>query len=220
VEPSLVILTLLHLLVFVYWLGGDLGAFYSSTIITDAKQSVAARAAAAKVLANIDMAPRTALILTLPTGVSLALAKGWIETASWVAPTLWAGALLWLALAWIIHLKHLAPASPGRRLDLYVRWAVLSGLAVAAAAPALLGVELPIFLRLKLAILAAAIGLGLLIRMVLAPFGPAFAAMLKTGATAETDAAIAGALAKGRPIVIALWTLLLTAAILGLATPV
>ena len=46
----LAVITLLHVLVFVYWLGGDLGAFYASTILTDKKQPVPVRATAAKVM--------------------------------------------------------------------------------------------------------------------------------------------------------------------------
>jgi hypothetical protein len=217
----LALVTLAHVLILVYWLGGDLGAFYSSTLLTNPAKPVAARAAAAQVLANIDMAPRSALILAAPTGFSLALIKGWWQAPDWAQIALWAGSLAWLVLAWIIHLKHLAPASPWRRVDLTIRWLVMITLALVALAPQLfpLTADIPLFLRLKLAILAAAIGLGLLIRVVLAPFGPAFGAMVKDGATPQTDAAIARSLTYGRPIVIVLWSLLLCAGFLGIATP-
>jgi hypothetical protein len=216
------LITLLHVLIFVYWLGGDLGAFYSSTILTDAKQPVAARAAAAKVLSNIDMAPRTALILAAPTGLSLSFAKGWWDAPHWLLVVLWIVALGWLALAWVIHVKHLAPSSAWRRLDLVIRWLALVKFTLIALAPQILPFvgELPLFIRLKFAILAAAIGCGLFIRVTLAPFGAAFGGMLKNGATPETDAAIAKALDQSRPIVLILWALLLCAAFLGIATPV
>lgn len=207
--------TLLHVLVFVYWLGGDLGAFYASRIVTDPTQAPAARGAAAKVLANVDMAPRTALILAFPTGLTLVALKGWADVAPlWIAAA-WAVSLAWLALAWTIHVRHLPPAALVRRIDLAIRWAALALLAGLAIGPW----EAPVFIRFKIALLGAAIVCGLVIRARLAPFGPAFAAMLSQGSTPEGEAVINRSLAGARPFVMAIWTCLLLAALLGLATP-
>ena len=118
----------MHILVFVYWLGGDLGVFYSSTILTDTKANPQGRIVAAKVLAQVDMAPRTAMILTLPTGISVAALKGWAEVPTLALVAVWAFALFWLALAWIVHIKHLPAGSAIRKLDLVIRWAMIGGL--------------------------------------------------------------------------------------------
>lgn len=211
--------TLLHLLVFVYWLGGDLGVFYSSTILTDTRQPVAARIAAARVLAQVDMAPRTAMILTLPTGLTLAVHKGWLVLGPFVVSLIWVGALLWLALAWTLHLRHLGPNSLFRQADMAIRWGLIAGLLILAAnlwphAPAL-----PLYLKAKCAILAATILCGLLIRRALGRFGPAFARMVEHGARPETDRDIQQALDESRPLVVTIWLLLLVAAFLGLAKP-
>jgi hypothetical protein len=215
---------LLHVLTLVYWLGGDLGVFYSSTILTDRSRPVAARAAAAQVLAQVDMAPRTAMILSAPTGITLADAKGWWSLPDWAIALMWFFMLGWLALAWAIHVRHLPPGSPWRQLDLFIRWAAivkLIALALGLSGGWTMGLveELPLFIRVKLAILAGAIACGLWIRRALSPFGPAFAAMLRDGATPETDAAIASALDRSRPAVVVIWVLLLAAAFLGLWTP-
>jgi hypothetical protein len=211
---ELALITLLHILVFVYWMGGDLGVFYSSTILTNPKVSKDGRVAAAKVLAQVDMAPRTAMILTLPTGAALADLIGWWELSDLGLIAIWAGSSVWLALAWTIHLKHLAPNSIWRRLDLIVRW----GLIVALLAGAITG-PFVVFLKLKFAILAATIGLGLWIRKALGPFGSAFVQMVQTGPTDQTDAVIARCLNQSRPAVVCIWILLLCAAFLGLAKP-
>lgn len=218
-EWHLTFVALLHVLVLAYWLGADLGAFYASGIVVDDKASPASRLTAAKVLANLDMAPRTALILALPTGVSLGRAKGWFELdVTWVL-ALWAAAAVWLILAWAIHLKHLSPKHPVRRLDLLIRWVVLAGLAITGVGGLAGAVDLPLFVILKLLILAAAIALGLMIRVALGPFGPAFAEVATGSPSAEANAAIRASLAKAKPAVIGLWVLLLTAAFLGLGTP-
>lgn len=213
------LVTLLHLLVFVYWLGGDIGSFYSSTILTDPKRSPVQRAIALTILNNVDMAPRSCLILALPTGLTLGFVKGWLGAMPAAAVAgVWAVALVWLGLAWATHLTH--GTKPGvKKADMVVRSAAM----VACAAMGLGGlmglVALPLFIAGKLLILAGAIGLGLIIRAVLKPLFAPYAQMMKTGATPQTDAAIAGVLARSRAVVVTLWVLLLAAALLGLATP-
>lgn len=213
------LITLLHVLVFVYWLGGDLGAFYTSRMVSDPARPAAARIAAAQALSALDMAPRTALILTLPTGASLAGALGYITLSLSALIVIWALSLGWLWIAWRIHLKHLAPAAGMRRLDLAIRWAVLSGLVVTGAGVLAGAVDAPLFLGLKLLILAAAIATGLWVRRLIAPFGSAFTALVTDGASAEGDRIIATALARARPAVMLIWLLLLAAAFLGFWRP-
>jgi hypothetical protein len=207
-------LTLLHILVFVYWLGGDLGVFYSSTILTNTKTSPQGRIIAAKVLAQVDMAPRTAMILTLPTGLTLAAQVGYLSIGVPWLVGIWFLGLGWLALAWHIHLKDLPPSSVLRKADLLVRVALI----IALLAWATLG-ALPLFLALKLAVLASTIALGLLIRRALGPFGAAFGTMVAHGPTAQTDQIIAQCLNQSRPAVVTIWVLLLVAALLGIAQP-
>jgi hypothetical protein len=210
----LALVTLFHILVFVYWLGGDLGVFYSSTILTDTKANPQGRIAAAKVLAQVDMAPRTAMILTLPTGLSVAALKGWVQVPTLGLVAVWIFALAWLALAWVVPVKHLPTGSAIRKLDLAIRWAMIAGLISYAA----LG-GVPLFLALKLIIVAITIGLGLWIRKALSPFGPAFMDMVTSGPTSQTDATIAKSLNQSRPAVVSIWILLLAAAFLGLYQP-
>ena len=68
----------------------------------------------------------------------------------------------------------------------------------------------------KLAIFAAMVACGLIIRVNLKPFGPAFGALMTTGPTPEVNAAIASSLARCRPFVVAIWAGLLVNAMLGL----
>lgn len=216
---DLAALTLLHLLVFVYWLGGDLGAFYASFTLSDANAAPAARLAAAKVVANVDMAPRTALILALPTGATLAAAEGWWALSPVAQGSLWIACLLWLALAWRLHLKHAPPGSALRVLDLAIRWSALAALAGAGAAALVGALDLPLFLALKLLLLAAAIGAGLAVRGALKAFGPALGRLAAGDAGPETNAVIAGGLARVRPAVVLIWLTLAAAAFLGLWAP-
>ena len=213
------LVALLHVLVFVYWLGGDLGAFYTSSIVSDPRRSRDARVAAAQALADLDMAPRTSLILAFPTGLTLAVVKGWAALPPAALAAVWLVMLAWLWLAWRIHRHHLTPANFWRRLDLIVRWSVLTGLTLLGVAVLWELLAWPFFLGLKLLILAAAIAAGLWVRVLLAPFGPAFSAWAVAGPTPEGDAVIARTLSRVRPAVMAIWTLLLAAALIGYWKP-
>jgi hypothetical protein len=214
-------LSLLHILIPVYWLGGDLGAFYSSGFLIDPKRSVPERMMALTILNNIDMAPRTTLILALPTGQLIARAKFWIALP-WIAVlAAWLGALAWLAVAWALHVKHGAPAPGLKRVDLAIRWTVLAALTLAGFLGLVHRIDLPLFVALKLLILAGAIALGLLIRRLLVPLFAPVAEMRRTGAASLAgDRAIAGVIARTRPAVLLIWVLVLAASLLGLARPI
>lgn len=209
-----------HLLVFAYWLGGDLGAFYTSAYMVDAKRSRGERLLALKVLGDLDMAPRTALILTLPTGVTLAGLKGWLPAPPLTLAAVWILGMGWLALAWRIHLRHSGTASLDRRADLIIRWLVMVALVVAGLA-ILLTRAAPLFLGAKILLLAACVMLGVAIRGVMSPLGGAIAVLAgPSGPTLESDEVIRATLARARPLVVCLWTLLIAAALFGAAKPV
>jgi len=217
--PELALLTLLHVLVFVYWLGGDLGAFYASRFLTAEGVSPDCRLLAARIVGDVDMAPRTALILMLPTGLILARQTGYIDLG-WTL--VWGTALVflvWLALAWFRHLRHgRAPAWTGM-LDLSLRWLTMAGL-VAIAIAALTGhADWPLFLSIKLILLAVAIALGLLIRRVLSPLGPALAALAGRQDVATGEAQLRTLMTRARPLVMMIWACLLAAAFIGLWKP-
>lgn len=218
-DIGLSLLTLLHVLIPVYWLGGDLGAFYGSNFMVDPKRTVPERMMALKILNNIDMAPRTALVLAFPTGFGLAVAKGWLDLpASW-AIVVAVAFLAWLALAWAVHLKHGPQGAGLKRLDILVRYVVLAGL-VAGAMLGLSGeITVPLFVSLKLLVLAACITLGLIVRRQLVPLFPAIIQMRESGPTPETDRVIAAVNARARVSVLTIWVLVLIACFLGIATP-
>jgi len=206
---------LLHLLVFVYWLGGDLGAFYASGLLADSRRGPTARATAANILMNVDMAPRMGLIFAFPTGFALAISRGWLAVDPvWIAPA-FAFAALWAVAAWLVHLKA-GPHALAGRFDTAVRWLAMGAL----VAVGLRGDwDLPLFIVLKLLLLAFAIACGLMIRRALKPFGPAFAKLRVGQESEEVNIVIAGALAIAKRYVIAIWAALLAAAALGVWTP-
>jgi hypothetical protein len=209
---------LLHLLVFAYWLGGDLGAFYASGLVVDPDRTPQARAAAAHILMTVDMAPRMALIFAFPTGFALAVTRGWLTAPpAWIAAA-FALALVWAGAAWIIHLKT-GPTKLAGLFDTGVRGLVLAGLAVAGVAGLAGLYPAPLFISVKLLLLALAIACGLAIRRALVPFGPAFAALVSGAGDASVNAAITASLSNAKRYVLVIWAALIAAAALGVWAP-
>ena len=213
-EPSL--WTLLHLLVFAYWLGGDIGVFYASTLLTDEKRDTSGRLAAAKIVADVDLAPRFCLLLTFPTGLALADAKGWLQLPEIWLVVAFIVALSWIWLVWRLHVRHGKPDS-FKRADTLLRYLFLAALWLTGVAGL---ATIPLFISLKLIVLGFAVLMGLIVRSVLTPFGPAMAALASGNADAATNEAIKAALGRARPAVVAIWIALVIAAWLGITTPV
>ncbi|WJT00293.1 hypothetical protein [Novosphingobium humi] len=214
------LLALLHILIPIYWLGGDLGAFYSARFLIDARRSVPERMLALTILNNIDMAPRTTLILAFPTGFTLAAVKGWLAVPHGWLGLVWAAFLAWLVLAWLVHLRHGPAGATYKKVDIAVRYVVLASLAGAGVAGLTGALAMPLFIALKLLVLAACIVIGLIVRIQLVPLFPAIIAMKSTGATPDTDATIRRVLGITTPTVQVIWALVLAACFLGLGTPV
>jgi hypothetical protein len=213
------LLELLHILVLVYWLGGDLGAFVASRLVADPARAPAGRVAAATILMHVDMAPRMALIFAFPTGFALAVYERWLPIdAVWIAPV-FALALVWAAAAWMVHLKA-GPDGLARRIDMAIRLAALTGFAGAGAAGLAGVIALPLFIAGKLLVLALAVFAGLMVRRVLAPFGAAFGRIAAGQGDETAETLVRTSLSKARFWVFVIWAAVLGAAALGVLHPV
>lgn len=210
--------TMLHLLMFAYWLGGDIGVFYASTLLTDDKRDTTGRLAAGKILADVDLVPRFCLLMALPTGLALANSRGWLEIGgAWLAGA-FAIAFAWSFLVYQLHVRHTGMETM-KRLDTGARFFLFAALASSGAAGLFDVIAMPLFIALKLLILAFTVSMGLTVRIVLKPFGPAYVRLAMQGADPETNETIKSALGKARPAVMAIWLSLGLAAWLGVATP-
>lgn len=211
---------LAHLLLFVYWLGGDLGVFYSSRFVVDATLTREARLAAGRIMLGLDLVPRLCMSLMLTVSALLAEFAGIPHPAWQMAAVLLLGPV-WLALVLYLHVAEDRPgARLARRLDLALRWVVVAAV-IASATWSLAGgrlVDHP-WLAAKLYLFAFLVFCGLMIRRGLPPFIAGYAALAADRATRDTDRAMAASLARMRPWVLAIWSALLLSALLGVARP-
>ncbi|MFD1825485.1 MULTISPECIES: hypothetical protein [Mumia] len=217
----------LHILLLTYWLGSDIGVFYSSKFVVDPDVSPAGRAVAMKVMHMVDLAPRVCLILMLPSGVTLMAASDFGRDLflGWPLALAWIGGLCWLAVMLVSFFKSPARhAGLAERTDWIVRGALTVGLLLSAGYAFVVaepfGVETnPKWLAAKVAAYALCILCGMMIRVSLRPFGPAFGQLMASGSTPEVESAIGGAMKRAVPWVYSIWALVLVAAFLGVFKP-
>lgn len=208
-------LKLLHLLCFVYWLGGDLGTFYSAGLVVKRELSPEARVTAARIMAATDLAPRIAMPLTVASGFHLAVLSGFVALPMAAVAAAWALCAAWIAtVLWLHH-------HPGTgwlvRADFAWRITLVAGLLAVALMGFTQAWPQPApWLALKIAAFAATVFCGLMIRVRVKPFGPAFAQLLRGTASDAVNHDIAQSLGRARPWVVGIWALLLLAAFTGL----
>ncbi len=210
-----------HILLLVYWLGGDLGVFYTSTYVTKPSVPPPTRAVIAKIFLWIDMAPRICLILMLPVSFTLGVAGGYLDIATpWIG-ALWVFGLAWLALAIAVYRLEQAPLGHNlAQVDFWLRVAVIIALVGVGIFSLTNGEPVEgaaLWLVLKIFIYAGMILCGLLIRVVLRPFGGAFADLMSEGSTPETEARLKATLDRARPLVLLIWAGLLANTWLGVS---
>lgn len=218
---------LLHILLFVYWLGGDLGVYYSSRFIIKPELSPETRAIAAKIMVGCDMAPRVSLILFGASGVTL-MYYGPLGDEfflpGWGLVLIWVGTLAWLTASLLEARGGSARTHLYHQADLVVRH-LLSAVLVAVALYTLIasepfGVDTnPKWLGGKLLAYGLCIFCGIMIRRALRPFGPAFGTLMTSGSSPEVEQGIVGSIRRSEPWVYGIWAMVLLAAVLGVIKP-
>lgn len=219
------LLQYLHILLFVYWLGADLGVFLASRYVARADLPVTERLRFLELLLRLDMGPRTALILMVPVGATLAVQLGLAPFATGLLPVIWVLALLWLALTWRLFVtgRKLRTQSLAR-LDHWVRVTVaalflsLGAVSLMESGPVTAG-----WLALKLLLYAIVVVIGLLLRRVLFDWAQGFGILTDASAgeaaIARANLAIHEAYRRAMPLAYSLWLLVALIALLGVAKP-
>jgi hypothetical protein len=208
-----------HIVLFVYWLGADLGVLIGAIWAKDATRSFAERAVLLQIAVAIDLTPRLAFVLM--TALGLTLARRWgLPIGDVVLAAIWAVALVWLIAVVIMARSH--GSKLGRALARIQFWFLLiAGAAFAGLGTYLLadGTIVPAWLGWKIILFGgvffAAIGIDLAFR----PVGPAFGRLAAEGSTPEVEAAIRRPIDISLGVVLTLYALLLAISFLGTVKP-
>ena len=204
---ELALLKMAHILCLVYWLGADLGVFYSSFFVADQERSPEVRIAAARILFTLDLAPRICMTLMLPTGIHLAQMMGKLSVPDIVVTASWIICLAWLAMVLFLHFASRArDLTILTKIDFRFRIAVITGL-IAFALYTLASPDriLADWLAYKTIIFASMVFCGLIIRLKLRVFAPAFKKLVAGTHSASDSRDIGRSLITTRPFVFAIW---------------
>ena len=87
-----------HILLFVYWLGADVGLYISMVMVKNTSLSFETRATLTKLALYVDIFPRITFALILPVGMHLVRDLGLYPIGSALLSLAWMIGILWSAL--------------------------------------------------------------------------------------------------------------------------
>jgi hypothetical protein len=210
-----------HLLLFVFWLGADVGVFILGQHFRRRSYSLAERLTILKLLVITDMVPRTAWALMVPVSISIANMGGWLASPPAVLVVVWAIAAVWLWLVWDAHLHDQTPrAARNRRIEFWLKLGLTAGYL-------LLGVESlvtghPIaenWLALKTLMFGLIFAAAIMIDVAFKPVGPLLGRLIAEGSSDATELPLLKVMNRTRLWVWVVYALLFATAFLGNVKP-
>ena len=219
VYPTLVFV---HLLLFVLWLGADVGVFVlgqhfrKRTVYT-----MDQRLALLKLLVEVDMVPRTAWALMVPISLSVVRLGGFWLMPTWLLAGAWILGAIWIWLVWDAHLHDQTPrAKRDRMIEFYLKIALavfylaLGGVSLAYAAPLT-----EAWLATKSLMFGLIFAAAIMIDVAFKPVGPLLVRLIAEGSSDVTEVPLLRTMNRTRWWVWTVYLLLLITAFLGLVKP-
>jgi hypothetical protein len=210
-----------HILLFVYWLGADLGVFLLALTARRAELTFDQRAIALRMAMVIDVTPRLCFALMFPVGLELAAAMGAVEPTAATRLLAWLVSAVWVAIVLgMVRLegKPLGHALTKANATLH---AVLLVVVVGIGLASVLG-HGPFpqgWLGWKVLLFGLIFFCGLMIDREFKPMLPAFGRLATEGSKPDIEHDITRAVNGAIRWVLALYALLLVIAFLGTARP-
>ena len=214
------LLKYLHIILFVYWLGGDAGVFYSSTFVTNSRLSRDARMTAFKIFTELDMLPRYCMALMLTVGGLLAEQVGYQTEPLFLYGIIALGPI-WVWTVYTIH--HKQGSEFGKklgRIDYYFRVVMIVAIVVSVIYHWNNGQLQPYpWLAAKLLIFALLIFCGFMIRRNIPPFIEGFRSLAAGTPSTESDQKMVSGMGACRPYVLLIWAGVAIEALIGVLKP-
>ncbi|MGY2736110.1 hypothetical protein [Sphingomonas sp. UYP23] len=215
-------LLFVHLLLFVLWLGADVGVFVlgqhfrKRTVYT-----LDQRLALLKLLVEVDMVPRTAWALMVPISLSVVRLGGFWLMPDGLLVGAWVIGAIWIWLVWDAHLHDQTPrAKRDRRIEFSLKIAlagfylVLGGVSLLHAAP----LAAP-WLAMKALMFGLIFAAAIMIDVAFKPVGSLLVRLVAEGSSDATEAPLLRTMNRTRWWVWTVYLLLLVTAYLGLVKP-
>jgi hypothetical protein len=210
-----------HLLLFVYWLGADVGVFGLALALKNRAYSIDQRKLLMRLSLTIDMVPRMAMIAISPVGLHLASRSGLFDVPRWLFPAVWTIAVAWMIGEWIAFRRMGKPEA--------VRVYIVNGIFMMIFCLAWTGFGVsslisgwpfaPSWLAVKVLIAGLIFLTSIMMAVFYAPIEAIIDRMETEGSSDEIEARIRSQVNKGGFFTVLLFVLLATNAFLGQAKP-
>ena len=219
IYPTLVYV---HLLLFVLWLGADVGVFVlgqhfrKRTVYT-----LDQRIALLKLLVIVDLTPRTAWALMVPLSLTVSYMGGWWELPVAIVWVTWAIAAFWLRLVFDAHAHDMTPrAAQRRKWEGWLRYALAAGYLWLGVASVLTGHPIAVgWLAWKALLFGLIFIAAIMIDVSFKPVGGLLGKLLTDGSSDETELPLLRVMNRTRIWVWCVYALLLATAWLGVVKP-
>lgn len=218
IYPSFVFV---HIMLFVAWLGGDIGVFILGQHFRKRDYPLETRFTLLKLLVLNDMAPRTAWALMVPVSVTLVVLGGWAALPGWLIAVSWIVGGVWLWLVWTAYLNDQTPlARRLRRVEFWLKVALTAAYAALAAAGIAGVLAMPGWLTAKAGLFALIFAFAIMIDVAFKAAAPHLQRLVAEGSKEEIEVPLRRAMDRTRVWVLALYALLVITAGLGTIKPV
>lgn len=215
-------LVFIHLLLFVFWLGGDVGVFILGQQSRRSDiYSLKERMTLLKVLTIVDMAPRTCIALMVPVSLTLANAGGWWQVPTPILVMGWLVGALLLVATWTVFLNHGTPkAAIFKKIDfwLQVAMAVFYGY-IAVASLSGIGPISDMWLAAKTMLYSLIFVTAIMIDVSYRPIGPALVKLMSSESDPEAEAFVLSIQNRTRKWVLTIYALLFVIGYMGAVKP-
>jgi len=212
------VLAFFHIILFVFWLGGDLGvAILGSHFRKRETYSLQERLTILKLLVINDLGPRYAWALMIASTISLVKAGGYWNLSIWGVGLAWVISLIW---CWLIHAAHkVGQTERGkklRKIEMSLKWVLAAfylGLGFLS-----LATDMPLepnWLASKAIVFGLIFVAAILIDVKFKPVGPLLMAMIENGSSDETEIPLLHTMNKSRFWVRMVYLLLVMTAFIG-----
>jgi hypothetical protein len=219
VYPTLIYV---HLLLFVAWLGGDIGVFVLGQHFRKRHDySLDQRIALLKLLVIIDLAPRAAWALMVPVSLTLSLVGNWWPVWPPIVAISWLVGAFWLWLVFDAHAHDMTPrAARNRRWEGWLRWLLAAGYLLLGGESLLSGhpIDQP-WLAMKAFMFGLIFMAAIMIDIAFKPVGAQLGRLLAEGSNDATEVPLLATMNRTRRWVWCVYALLLVTAWLGVVKP-
>lgn len=215
-------LVYVHLLLFVMWLGADVGVFLLGQHFRKRDiYTLDQRIALLKLLVIVDLTPRAAWALMVPLSLTVSMMGNWWEVpVTWVWAA-WGIAAIWLWLVMDAHAHDMTPrAARNRRIEGWIRYALCAFYLWLGAQSVLTGDPIaPTWLAWKALLFGAIFAAAIMIDVTFKPVGAQLGRLLAEGSSDATEVPLRRTMDNTRWWVWLTYLLLVATSYLGAVKP-